>query len=107
MITEILQTLPGDFDLDHQVGVPDLITWAKNFGTESRYTQGDSNFDGLADVPDLITWAKNFGKTTPGSYTAPAILSTNAATAIPEPTSLAPLALATMGWLRRKKRKPE
>jgi hypothetical protein len=51
----------ADFDLDGTVGVPDLIRWAKNFGTGTTFGEGDSNFDGVVDVSDLIRWAKNFG----------------------------------------------
>jgi hypothetical protein len=110
LVEDIIGTNIADFDLDFTVGVPDLIIWAKNFGTGDTFGQGDSDFDGVVGVPDLITWAKNFGVTSSVSFGGGDAGSTQAmqfATAIPEPASawLCLSGLAVLCSTRRQKRK--
>jgi hypothetical protein len=96
----LVTAIPGDFNLDGVVGVPDLITWAQNFGaTEATFRIGDANLDTLVGVPDLITWAQRFGQ----SAADFALLNANAsATAIPEPSAMVMWAL--WGALARQRR---
>lgn len=64
LVENIINTLLADFNLDKQVDVRDLSTWATGFGKSSAlFSQGDTNFDGQIDVRDLSTWAVQFGKT--------------------------------------------
>jgi hypothetical protein len=93
-----INTVAGDFDLNGAVGVPDLITWAKNFGAGEVYSQGDADFNGAVGVPDLITWAKAFGFS---NQTEP-ISSINAAVAIPEPGGLALLGAMIIAVFNRR-----
>jgi hypothetical protein len=95
--------LPGDFDLDGNVGVPDLINWAKNFGTGTTFEQGDSDLSGLVGVPDLIRWAKLFGAA--ATQGAPPLQAINGAVAIPEPTSLTLIGLGALVLTRRPRKK--
>ncbi|MHC4997385.1 MAG: matrixin family metalloprotease [Planctomycetota bacterium] len=95
--------LPGDFNLDKFVGVPDLILWASGFGAGESYVEGDADFNQEVGVPDLILWAMNFGQTVPDP-----LLGVNAsAVAIPEPTSATALvALMALTSAHRRRRRP-
>ncbi|MHC4995927.1 MAG: hypothetical protein ACYTGQ_12835 [Planctomycetota bacterium] len=99
---EVVTAIPGDFDLSGQVGVPDLITWAQNFGTtDAGFELGDANLDSLVGVPDLIVWAQRFGHTA-SDFTAP-LNAVSSATSIPEPSGPALLGLSVLAVFRRHK----
>jgi T5SS/PEP-CTERM-associated repeat protein len=96
----LITAIPADFDLNGTVGVPDLITWAKNFGaSDSLFQNGDADLDTIVGVPDLITWAKNFGKSVT-DYMTP-LVTLSSATAIPEPSSLMLTGLGALAMMRR------
>ncbi|MHC4994801.1 MAG: PEP-CTERM sorting domain-containing protein, partial [Planctomycetota bacterium] len=106
---DLVAAIPGDFTLDGDVGVPDLITWAQNFGAiDASFQLGDADLDTAVGVPDLIAWAQRFGQTaadypaTPG--TPPALSALASATAIPEPSSLTMVCVAAMGLVTRRRR---
>ncbi|MHC4994706.1 MAG: hypothetical protein ACYTGQ_06580 [Planctomycetota bacterium] len=80
---DLVATLPGDFDLNGQINVEDLITWAQGFGNGDTFQSGDANLDGLVNTGDLIHWAQNFGLDT---EQANALVASSGATAIPEPS---------------------
>ncbi|HUO07991.1 MAG TPA: PEP-CTERM sorting domain-containing protein [Phycisphaerae bacterium] len=105
LATELL----GDANLDGKIDLSDLSTVLNNFGTTtSAWTSG--NFDGAAtiDLTDLSAVLNNFGLSTPSAttelpiadYQLPSIPS-------PEPTTLAPLALAAAALFTRKRRYPQ
>lgn len=55
--------LLGDVDLDRNVGFPDLVAVAQNYGkTNQLYSAGDISGDGEVGFPDLVAVAQNYGK---------------------------------------------
>jgi len=82
---EISVAQPGDCDGDGDVDLDDFIVLKINFGTAS--TQGDCDGDGDVDLDDFVILKSNFGL---------------AAGALPEPSTLALLALGSMLGRRRR-----
>lgn len=68
--------LPGDFDLDGDVDGEDFLTWQRGASP------------GGVTSADLTTWQANFGSL---------VQLTNASSAVPEPSTLALLAVASLG----------
>lgn len=100
---DLVVAIPADFNLDGQVDVADLSTWATGFGaTNTDFQFGDANLDGQVDVADLSAWATRFGQTA-ADFIAP-ITSLNSATAIPEPSALLLLMGATLSTYRRRRK---
>ncbi|MHC4996686.1 MAG: hypothetical protein ACYTGQ_16705, partial [Planctomycetota bacterium] len=92
---DVMSAIPGDFNLDGSVGVPDLITWASFFGSnDGGFQAGDANLDGVVGVPDLIVWASHFGQSAADYAT---LMTQVSATAIPEPGGVVWLGL--LGWM--------
>ncbi|MEM6749810.1 MAG: dockerin type I domain-containing protein [Planctomycetota bacterium] len=83
--------LPGDANADGVVDLLDFDVLAQNFGasTANGAANGDFNADGVVDLLDFDILAQNFGASSPST--------------IPEPTSLAILALAGAAGLRRRR----
>ncbi|MEM9296428.1 MAG: dockerin type I domain-containing protein, partial [Planctomycetota bacterium] len=83
--------LPGDANADGVVDLLDFDVLAQNFGasTANGAADGDFNADGVVDLLDFDILAQNFGASSPST--------------IPEPTSLAILALAGAAGLRRRR----
>jgi len=85
--------LAGDANKDGQVTGADLIGVQQNFGSVGPTPlQGDANNDGQVTGADLISVQQNFG-------------SVAVASPIPEPTTVAVLALSTIALLIRGRRK--
>ncbi len=86
------EPFPGDADGDGNVDVTDLGILATHYGTIGGAEWGDGDFsgDGNVDVTDLGILATNYG--------------TIAAQAVPEPSTLSLLLLATLmlAWRRRR-----
>lgn len=81
--------LAGDLNFDGVVDGADYVVWANNFGQSGKqYWEGDFNLDGVVDGADYVVWANNFSSATSAAMPM-------AAHAVPEPSSLALLLLAT------------
>ena len=87
----LLSQIAGDFDSDGDVDGDDFLAWQNGFpiSTGAALLDGDADADGDVDGDDFLIWQKNF------PY--PATLS-----AIPEPNSLALLALGGLMMLKRR-----
>lgn len=94
LVTELVRTSAGDFNLDGVVDAADYTVWRDNQGTG---LVGDADFDGDADQDDLVAWQTAFG-----FAREPLELATS--TAVPEPTALALLAFSAIVHLARRER---
>jgi hypothetical protein len=86
MITELVRTVAGDFNLDGAVDAADYVVWRNSHGaTGALYSQGDADLDGDVDDTDLAAWRSKFGfvrgPLTPGSGSLANVQ------AVPEPAS--------------------
>jgi hypothetical protein len=83
--------LPGDYNEDHVVNAADYTVWRNNLGSSTALPNDDSA--GVA-ADDYDRWKTNFGQT----------LGNGAASAVPEPASLALLLVATtMVYVRHRR----
>jgi endonuclease/exonuclease/phosphatase family metal-dependent hydrolase len=78
----VLELVPytADFNSDGRVDGQDLLTWQRNIGATGVSASGDANHDRVVNVHDRTVWTQQFGTT--GAATA-------AATAVPEPATIA------------------
>lgn len=83
LITELVRTSFGDFNLDRRVDGADFLTWQRNFGHGgARFDQGDADLNGVIDAADLAILRNGYGAVGPLNSAA-------AAAAVPEPGSYA------------------
>ena len=87
-----LSQIAGDFDSDGDVDGDDFLLWQRNFpvldGTAGS-SSGDANGDGNVDGDDFLVWQRNFPYPT-------------AISSVPEPNSLALLAIGGLMMLQRR-----
>jgi len=80
----------GDYDGDGDVTANDYAVWRATFGAETVLvgSAADGNYDGIVDIADFVVWRKNFGAGGGGVELT--------ALGVPEPTTNALMALATV-----------
>lgn len=85
LLTQIVGTVNGDFDLDGDVDGRDFLMWQRNVATGTRYDQGDADLNGVIDAADLAVWQEAYD----GLAVANALGSISASAMVPEPSGLA------------------
>jgi len=82
--------LPGDANMDGEVGIADLVSLAGSYGRThyAPWDEGDFNDDGTVGIADLAILADHYGDT---------------AAAVPEPAAL-PLLASAAGMMFRRRR---
>jgi hypothetical protein len=81
-VTELVRSVPGDFNVDGQVDAADYTVWRDRIGQVSSGLVADGDFDGDVDGDDFNVWKSAYGfvrqALTPGSGGA-------SVAAVPEP----------------------
>ncbi len=85
----------ADFNGDGVVDGADFLIWQQNVGSGTLQNQGDAENDGDVDNNDLDVWKAQYGSPPPLS----------AINAVPEPTSMAFVALASVWFSTARYRK--
>ncbi len=97
---------PGDANYDGKIDGTDLIIWQQNYDPLSAHANtwamGDWNADGKIDGADLALWRANYS---PLGYSVLSFSDPIEMNAVPEPTTLAFLALGLTGLALRKRTK--
>jgi autotransporter-associated beta strand protein len=96
----VMATYPGDFNLDGVVDDRDRVIWSANVFTGTTWQQGDANYDGEVNGLDRDLWFSQLGLP-PLTDAAPAA----AITPVPEPATLALMAVGLLSLLAFTRRR--
>lgn len=84
LLLESAGTLPGDADLDGQVGFSDFLQVSNSFGQQtSGWAAGDFDGDGQTSFADFLVISGSFG----AGFASPSTASASSVAAVPEPVS--------------------
>ena len=96
--SSLVATLAGDYSGNGTVGPEDYDVWKTNFGSTVNLA-ADGNGNHIIDAADYTVWRNNLGATI-GSGSGAALPSAESlSAAVPEPSSIASLLLATANLL--------
>ena len=97
--TQLLSSLPGDYNNDGQVDAADLAAWEAAFGTSVTNAFEGSDGDGDQDVDgaDFLLWQRHFGESISSAQAA--------GTQVPEPTTAWLIGLAGVIRLLNSRKK--
>jgi hypothetical protein len=97
-------TRNGDATVDGIVNLSDFNRLASNFGQSGKlWDQGDFNYDGIVNLTDFNLLASNFGLAA-SSLDGPTPQDwSNLAAAVPEPSALGMLGVASLATFRRRR----
>jgi len=82
-VTELVRSVPGDFNVDGVVDASDYSVWRDRLGQVETGLVADGDFDGDVDNDDYFVWKSAFG-----FARAPLTAGAAAVSAVPEPTML-------------------
>lgn len=103
LLTNIVQTINGDFDLDGDVDGRDFLILQRNSNMQAgaRYDQGDADLNGIINAADWAIWQAAYGS----NFSSQTATIAGVAT-VPEPSTLMGFVLCLCGVLPRRFRKP-
>lgn len=83
----------GDYNADGVVDGADFLVWQRTLGTAATPagSGADGNGSGSVDADDLTVWREHFGQSSPSPIAA-----------VPEPSTLALVAVSSVALLRRR-----
>jgi autotransporter-associated beta strand protein len=107
----VMQTIPGDANLDGMVNFNDFLVLQNNFNSpDTTFAQGNFNYDATTNFNDFLILQNNFGTAIAGLTAAVSkeeyamVMSITSSGAVPEPTAIGLLGLGAAGLLSRRRR---
>ena len=61
IVESVINTIPGDLDLNGRIEFADFLVLSTNFGKAGTYADGDADGDGLVAFSDFLLLSTNFG----------------------------------------------
>jgi len=94
LVSDLVRTSFGDFNLDRVVDGADFLIWQRGLGAAgARFDQGDATLSGVVAADDLAIWR--------GGFDAVSLVGAAAVAAVPEPGAAKLLAVGILATLTR------